>query len=169
MKYLVISDVHGNMEYARLIPSIVEREKPTQIIYLGDLFSYYGDSEEIIDIYNRYAGITIGIKGNNDSLYDAGELGFLLNNYSKFLINNKSFFFTHGHLYNEYSIPESIDVFISGHTHVSKLEKKGYLIMGNPGSLGLPRDNNHSYMIIDDKNIYIKDIDGNILNQIEYV
>jgi len=69
MKYLVISDVHGNIEYARLIPEIIEREKPSNIVLLGDLFSYYGDSEEIIDIYNRYAGITIGIKGNNDSPY----------------------------------------------------------------------------------------------------
>ena len=168
MKYLVISDVHGNIEYGRLIPEIIEREKPSQIIYLGDLFSYYGDNEELINIYNRYAGITVGVKGNNDSTYDAGELKFLLNTYSKILINNKLFFFTHGHLYNEYTIPESVDVFISGHTHRSMLEKHDYLIVGNPGSLGLPRDNNHSYMVIDEKNIYIKDIDGDIINSLEY-
>lgn len=168
MKYLVISDVHGNIEYGRLIPEIVEREKPSQIIYLGDLFSYYGDNEELIDIYNRYAGITVGIKGNNDSTYDAGNLNFLLNNYSKILINNKLFFFTHGHLYHKDDIPESVDVYISGHTHRSMLEQHGFLIVGNPGSLGLPRDDNHSYMVIDDEYIYIKDIDGNILEKLKY-
>jgi hypothetical protein len=168
MKYLVISDIHGNIEYARLIPEIIEREKPSNIVLLGDLFSYYGESEEIIDIYNRYAGITIGIKGNNDSLYDAGNLKFLLNNYSKVLINNKLFFFTHGHLYHEDDISESVDVYVSGHTHRSMLKQKDYLILANPGSLGLPRDEHHSYMIIDDETIYIKDIDGNILEKLKY-
>lgn len=168
MKVLVLSDIHGNIEYARLIPNIVDKEKPNNIVLLGDLFSYYGESDELIDIYNRYAGITIGIKGNNDSLYDINRLSFNMNNYSKMLINNRLFFFTHGHLYNKYTIPESVEIYVSGHTHIHEIVKENYLIMANPGSLGSPRDKIHSYMVIDDNYIYIKDIDGNILDSIEF-
>lgn len=44
------------------------------------------------------------------------------------------------------------------------------LIFANPGSISVPRNNSeHSYMIIDDKNIILKDVNGNILKEKNYL
>ena len=41
MKILIISDIHGSSYYAEKIKEIDEKEKPDQIILLGDLY-YHG-------------------------------------------------------------------------------------------------------------------------------
>ena len=79
-------------------------------------------------------------------------------------INNKNFFFTHGHLLYSFDF-DNVDYIISGHTHISGVKDYMNIPIINPGSISLPRDFKHTYMIISDK-IYIKDIDGNILEEV---
>jgi hypothetical protein len=53
------------------------------------------------------------------------------------------------------------------HTHfIKNINNKLYI---NTGSLSLPRNNtHHSYVVIDDHRITIKDIDNNIIDSVEY-
>ena len=49
-----------------------------------------------------------------------------------------------------------------GHTHVPKCENLGDYIYMNPGSVSIPKENSqHSYMILEDGILTLKDIDGN--------
>lgn len=93
----------------------------------------------------------------------------LMSTYSFLFYNGKRLFLTHGHLFNEDNLPPLApgDVFLYGHTHVPKAEKKGNIIVINPGSISLPKENApHIYGILNDNQFKIIDFDGNIFNEI---
>ena len=50
MKVLIISDIHGSGYYAEKIKEIEEKEKPEEIIILGDLY-YHGPRNELSQEY----------------------------------------------------------------------------------------------------------------------
>ena len=172
MKYLVISDIHGIKEYANKIPDIIKKEKPDKIIILGDILFHsalgIGDKEKSFitaETLNLYKDIIIGIRGNNDYIDDEKQLDFDLVNAYEETINGKNFYFTHGHMYNEYNIPDDIDVLVVGHTHMHEIRKTYNLTIVNAGSISLPRGGTkHSYLVIDDS-IKIKDIKGHIIEE----
>lgn len=65
--------------------------------------------------------------------------------------------------------PTFADAVVYGHYHVPVIEKQNQKIFINPGSIALPRDGaKNSYAIIDENNIIIKDIEGNIIKSIKY-
>ena len=173
MKYLVISDIHGIYEYAKLIPDIFNREECNKLILLGDLLysGYMRESrDDVINILNSMSKNIIAIRGNNDTSMDALELNFELNLSFRLILSNKVFLFTHGHMINEYNLSDYTDIIVLGHSHKHEIRKKGNLIIANPGSISLPRGStHHSYMVIDDTSIIIKDIDGNIIDSIKYI
>ena len=81
-------------------------------------------------------------------------------------INGLNFFFTHGHKYNIDNIPESIDVLVYGHFHTGFIKEKDGVICVNSGSISLPKENKkNSYLIINDNEIILKDIDGEIIDK----
>ncbi len=57
---------------------------------------------------------------------------------------------------------------IYGHTHQGFIgEKEGY-IFANPGSISLPKCNTeHSYIILEDNKIILKNVEGKIISQKE--
>lgn len=175
MKYLVVSDIHGIKKYAEKINDIVIKENIDKIILLGDLY-YNGniyelskDYIDIVDIFNKLKDKIICIRGNCDNYKDEEVSEFKFNDYVILNINNKNFFFTHGHKYNIYNIPNEIDVFIFGHLHTGFIRKIDNMLYINSGSISLPRNNTkNSYLIIEDKKIILYDISGNIIDSIEY-
>ena len=164
MKYLVVSDLHGVRDYVTEFEKLIQLENPDKIVLLGDILSNTSDDYYLSEIINLYKDKIIGIKGNNDTYYVEKLLDFKLNDYHIERINNKNFFFTHGHFLYSYDF-DNIDYIISGHTHVSGVKEYMSIPVINPGSISLPRDFKHSYMVISDK-IYIKDLDGNILKEV---
>ena len=49
------------------------------------------------------------------------------------------------------------------------LKKKGDFIFANPGSISLPKGmSTHSYILLDENKIILKDIDGKIINEYKY-
>ena len=53
-----------------------------------------------------------------------------------------------------------------GHTHVGAIEKIGDKIIANPGSISKPRGGScKSYIIIDEENIILKKLDGEIIKK----
>jgi len=171
MKYLVISDIHGKIEYAKRIDDIVKREQPNKFILLGDLYDdYSGRSNiEVSYILNKYKDIIMCTRGNCDNSFDESISDFVFKDYIELTINNKNFFFTHGHRYGIDNIPDYIDVYVFGHLHTGLIKTIENKIVVNTGSLSVPRKNTeHSYLMIDDKNIILKDINGNIIDKKVY-
>lgn len=166
MRYLVASDIHGNVYYTNKLKDLLISEKCDQLILLGDIFNL---KESNLEELNSLKSLISAVKGNCDYEEQLSKCLFPVNNYLILNINNKNFFFSHGHLYSPYNIPVGIDVFIYGHTHVYEITKINDLLIANPGSLAYPRnDTPHSYMIIDDNNIIIKDEEGNVLGLKKY-
>ena len=173
MKYLVVSDIHGSGYYAEKIEEIVKKENPDKIILLGDLY-YHGPRNRLTDGYNpmevskilnKYKDIILCTRGNCDAEVDEMISEFKFEDSIQLTIGEKRFFFTHGHKYNIDNIPQNIDVLVYGHFHTGYIKEKDGVLCVNAGSISLPKnDTPHSYLIIDDKQIILKDIDCNIVD-----
>ena len=178
MKYLVVSDIHGSAYYAKKLKEIFEKENPNKIILLGDLY-YHGprnalteeyNPSEVSKILNSYKEILRCTKGNCDAEVDEMISEFKFEDKFEININGVNFFFSHGHNYNIDNVPPVGDVVIYGHFHTAMIEEENGIIFANPGSISLPKNNTpHSYMIIDDKEIIIKDVEGNVYKKVSYI
>ena len=108
-------------------------------------------------------------KGNCDAEVDEMILDFKFESQIIININGVDFFFSHGHIYNSDNVPPAGDVIVYGHFHTGFIKEEYGLIFTNPGSISLPKNNTaHSYLIINDLEIILKDIDGSIIDRKEY-
>ena len=177
MKYLVVSDIHGSLYYARKLEEIINKENPDKIILLGDLY-YHGprnalteeyNPSEVAKILNKYADKIMCTKGNCDAEVDEMISNFKFENNIQININGVDFFFSHGHVYNSDNVPPTGDVIVYGHFHTGFIKEEYGLIFVNPGSISLPKNNTaHSYVIIDNSEIILKDVDGSVIDRKEY-
>ena len=177
MKYLVVSDIHGSSYYANKIKEIYEKENPDKIILLGDLY-YHGprnsltqeyDPMKVAEVLNSYKDKILCTKGNCDAEVDEMISEFKFEEYIELEINGVKFFFSHGHKYNMDNVPPTGEVVVYGHFHTGFIHEEYGVIFVNPGSIALPKNNTeHSYLIIDDEKLILKDVDGNIIDSREY-
>ena len=175
MKILIISDIHGSSYYPEKIKEIDEKEKPDQIILLGDLY-YHGPRNNLTQEYNpmKVAGILNDfgekvrtVRGNCDAEVDEMISYFKFDQNLEMQLNRKNVFFTHGHVYNMENLPDSkIDIMFYGHFHTGFIEEENGIIFANPGSISLPKNNTeHSYIIFDKDKITLIDVDGQIIKE----
>lgn len=175
MKILVASDIHGSAYYAKKLKERIEKEVPDQIILLGDLY-YHGPRNqlgmeyapmEVAKILNSYKNIIVSTRGNCDAEVDMMISEFEFKESIEKTINGKKFFFSHGHKYNRDSYPNSdFDIMVYGHFHTGFIEKENGKIFVNSGSVSLPKNGTkNSYLIIDENTIWLKDIDGNVIEK----
>lgn len=172
MIYIVFSDIHGSAYYTNKMKEIIEKENPDKVILLGDLY-YHGPRNPLPEEYNpklvceflnSIKDSIICIKGNCDAEVDEMISEFPFNNHVELEIGNKKYYFTHGHHENKDNIPEAIDVLVYGHFHTGFIEEVNGVICVNSGSITLPKnDTPHSYLIINEEGIKLKDIDGNLI------
>jgi len=181
MKLLIVSDIHGDIESAKNIISIYEKEACDKILILGDIL-YHGPRNDlphsynpkaVIELLNKNTDLFLAVRGNCDTEVDQMVLNFpILADYCYLSLDGISIFATHGHTYNMDNIPplRPGEILLHGHTHVLKCEKFGnnnYYI--NPGSITLPKENNpKTYMIYEGRIFTIKDIHGNIILQKQF-
>ena len=174
MKYIVFSDIHGSLYYANKMKEIIEKENIDKIILLGDLY-YHGPRNPLPEEYNPI-GVSqvlnsmkdriICIKGNCDAEVDEMISEFQFNNHIELEIGNKRYYFTHGHHENKDNIPNGIDVLVYGHFHTGFIEEVDGVVCVNSGSITLPKnDTAHSYLIISEEGIELKNIDGNLIKK----
>lgn len=179
MKLFFVSDIHGSAFYTRRALEIFKKEEADFIVILGDEL-YHGarnplpveyNPKEVTELLNEYADKIIAIRGNCDSEVDAMVLNYpMMSDYSIVLYNGRRLFLTHGHVYDEENLPKlsSGDVFIYGHYHIPKAEKKGDVFIINPGSITFPKENNpNTYAMLEDNIFTIKDLEGNIFKSLE--
>ena len=179
MKYLIVSDIHGSRYYTEKLDNIINEEKPDKIILLGDLY-YHGprnplpkeyDPKRVAEILNSYKEEILAVRGNCDAEVDQTISEFKIEEKLVLEMNDKKIFFTHGHKYNMDNLPnERIDMLVYGHFHTGFIKEKEGIIFVNAGSITLPKNNTkNSYLIIDEEKVFLKDIDGNILEEKRYV
>ncbi len=66
MKYVILSDAHGNRKYFDECITHIDQLKADRIVYLGDAYGYFADGDYIIDeLYRRNAVI---LKGNHEAM-----------------------------------------------------------------------------------------------------
>ena len=172
MRFLVVSDIHGDSYWAQRTITLFEKINADRLILLGDIL-YHGprndlpphyDPKKVIGIFNQYADRILAVRGNCEAEVDQMVLKFpVMADYMYLVSGDTSFFITHGHLYSPESLPPAVgkgSVFISGHTHVTRdYEKDGVRFM-NPGSPSIPKENSRpSYIIIEDGQARLKEFD----------
>jgi uncharacterized protein len=178
MKIFFMSDLHGSLYYTKKALDNFKKENADYIVILGDEL-YHGarnplpseyNPKEVAQLLNEFADKIIAIRGNCDSEVDEMVLDFpMMATYSIILYDNRRLFLTHGHIYNEDNLPNLSggDVFIYGHTHISKAEKQGAIFIINPGSITFPKGNcTNSYGVLEESTFKLKDLDGNVFKEL---
>lgn len=167
MKVMVISDIHGGVKYLKQALEKYREEKAEKLLILGDFTSYFNSSQSIetAEILNEFSNQIYAVRGNCDSEGFEELLNFGLMDIRHININNKVITMTHGHIYNRYNLPEYCgDIFLCGHIHYGFIQKENDKIFANPGSITNPRNGSeHSYLIIDEISITLKNLEGTIL------
>ena len=110
------------------------------------------------------------VRGNCEAEVDQMVLDFpVMADYCILAIDGKTFYATHGHVYNQNNLPPLCqgDILIHGHTHVLKVEQmEGYILL-NPGSVSIPKEGNPpTYAVLEDGIFSIKDFQGNIVKSV---
>lgn len=175
MKIYVISDIHGSIKYLKDFFDYYDKE--SRLIILGDVL-YHGprndlpleyNPKEVIKLLNSYKDKILWIKGNCDSEVDEMVLDFKVYKEAKIRFNDYNIYLTHGHINNESNMSlKEKDILLYGHTHINKLEKINGYIVGNPGSISLPKENTkNSFMVIEDSCITIYSLENEVLYRLE--
>lgn len=173
MKILIASDLHGSSYYAKKIVEILRKEKAEKLVLLGDIYNHGPRNPfpkeyapmEVAELLNSIKDRLIIIKGNCDSEVDTMISEFDFIEGMCLYLEEKTVFLTHGHVYNKDNLPKTVyDAIIYGHFHTGFIEEIDGVLVANTGSLSLPKDNTpNSYIIIENGNIILKDIDGKVL------
>jgi hypothetical protein len=176
---MIASDIHGSAYFCRKMLNAFEKEKACRLVLLGDLL-YHGPRndlprdyapKQVIPMLNEHKHEILAIRGNCDAEVDQMVLEFpVMADYAILIDEGKTFYLSHGHIYNEENLPplHKGDVFLYGHTHVLRAEKKDGQVYLNPGSVSLPKEGNvPSYATLEHGLFTIRDFDGNMIKQLE--
>lgn len=160
MKLLIASDIHGSAYWCRKLLEVYETEKPDKLVLLGDIL-YHGPRNDlpreyapkaVIALLSPLAEKILCVRGNCEAEVDQMVLPFpCMAPYSQLLVEDKTFYLTHGHHENPRNLPRLNpgDVFLSGHTHVKEdIQVEGVRCL-NPGSVSIPKDGSHSCLVYD--------------------
>ena len=132
MKICVFSDSHGS---AQPMIAAIEREQPQLCFFLGD------GERDLTAVRTRYPDLPFyAVRGNCDA--NSGLSASLT-----CAVGGVRIFAAHGHQYNVKYEPalESLadaardagaSVALFGHTHCSRMERQGELLLFNPGTVG---------------------------------
>ena len=183
MKWMIASDIHGSAYYCRQMLAAFEREQADRLLLLGDIL-YHGprndlprdyDPKAVIAMLSPLQNSILSVRGNCDTEVDQMVLEFpILADYALLAIEGKTFYATHGHVYNQDSLPpmQEGDILIHGHTHLLKAEQVktedcGQITVLNPGSVSIPKGGNpNTYGVFADGVFSIRTLDGDIVKEI---
>ena len=169
MKIMFASDIHGSYKYAKLMKKKFVEEKAEKLVLLGDLL-YHGPRNDlpeeyapkkVIELLNGMKNDILCVRGNCEAEVDQMVLEFpCMADYAVMYLDGKMLYITHGHITNPDNPPpmNNGDYLINGHTHIGAIENRGDFTYLNPGSISIPKDGRHSYMIYEDGKFIIKEL-----------
>ena len=159
MKFLVLTDIHGSIKYLKLAMEKLNMHNCEKILLLGDLL-YHGprndlpleyNPKEVTSLLNIYKDKIISVKGNCDAEVDEMVLEFPLFPEAIVKLNSTTINLTHGHHLDEFDFDGYV---LFGHTHINKVDDKKI----NIGSVSIPKDNHHTYAILDESSLTSYDL-----------
>ncbi len=190
----IISDIHGNYEALKVVLQELDKKGVTKIYCLGDVVGYYSQVNECCDAlrernieclmgnhdwYMSSGSFCPRSQSVNDCLVyqrkviTTENFNWLKTFKLQFEFDNVKM--VHGgwtdpideYLYEpnaEYFNKIEGEIYISGHTHIQQLKHFGNKIYCNPGSVGMPRDENpkSAYAIMEYGNITLHRVDYDI-------
>ncbi len=169
-KLMIASDIHGSAFWCRKMLEARKREGDVRLLLLGDIL-YHGPRndlpdeyapKEVISMLNEIKNEIYCVRGNCEAEVDQMVLEFpVLADYCLFPVGERMMYCTHGHIYNENTLPpmREGDILLYGHTHVPRAEWSGGHIMLNPGSVSIPKENSpHSYAVLEDGKFQLKEL-----------
>lgn len=175
MKFIIASDIHGDIDCTNALLSIFEKEKADKLVLLGDIL-YHGprndlpagyNPKKVITALNEIADKIICVRGNCDAEVDQMVLNFpIMDDFRYIEADGLRIFTTHGHHYNQDTPPRMSkgEILIHGHTHIPKCERFGENYCMNPGSISIPKGGyKPSYMIYENRSFTIRDFDSEVI------
>ena len=177
MKFLIASDLHGSSYYANALIKAFKEEGADKLIILGDIYNHGPRNPlpkeyaplKVAETLNAIKDKLIVIKGNCDSEVDTMISEFDFIEGTCLSLSGKTFYLTHGHVYNKDKLPKTaFDFLIYGHFHTGFIEKQGAMTVANCGSVSLPKNGTaNSYIILTDTELILKDFDGNVIKSVK--
>ncbi len=164
MKLLICSDIHGSAYYCEML--LKEIEKADRVLVLGDIL-YHGPRNDlprdyapkkVIEMLNPFKNKLLCVRGNCDTEVDQMVLDFpILADYAVIPVKDRLIYATHGHKFNESSLPPLAkgDILLNGHTHVSKCTEYDDFIYMNCGSVSIPKEDTPHSVIISDEGKFL--------------
>ena len=150
MKYMFASDIHGSAYYCSKMLEAYHKEQGDRLVLLGDLL-YHGPRndlprdyapKQVIAMLNQWKEHLYVIRGNCDAEVDQMVL----------------------HL----PPMKKGDIFIQGHTHVLRADKKENYTILNPGSVSIPKEGNiPTYAVLENGLFSIRGFDGEIVKELQ--
>ena len=169
--FLVVSDIHGALSGAKAMEEAFSYHHADKILCLGDVL-YHGPRnnlpsdyapKEVITIMNAFKDKIIAVRGNCDAEVDQMVLNFPITaDYNILFHGTHQIFMSHGHVYGPNNLPTlSVgDSFLSGHTHIPTAYEKDGILLLNPGSISLPKENHpRTYAIINEDGFTVYTLD----------
>lgn len=179
MKYMFASDIHGSAYYCSKVLETFRRSGAERLILLGDLL-YHGPRndlprdyapKQVFEMLNEYKEKICAVRGNCDSEVDQMVLEFpIMSDYAVLLLNERTFFVTHGHLFDKEHRPpmKAGDILVHGHTHLPVAEPMDDCYLVNPGSVSLPKGQNPpTYGMFCETTFEILDFEGNVIKALK--
>ena len=167
MKLLIASDIHGSAYWCGRLMEEIRREDPDRVLLLGDLL-YHGPRNDlprdyapkrVIPMLSQIKEKIMAVRGNCEAEVDQMVLPFpCLADFSQLMVDGKLFHLSHGHHQNPQNLPPLPEgsVFLFGHTHVKLDESVCGIRCLNPGSVSIPKDGSHSFLIYENGNFSFK-------------
>ena len=167
MKLVIASDIHGSAYWCQKLMEEIQKESPDRVILLGDLL-YHGPRndlprdyapKQVIPMLSGIREKIAAVRGNCEAEVDQMVLPFpCLADYAEILVDGRLFHLSHGHHQNPQNLPPLPEgsVFLFGHTHVKLDKTVGGIRCLNPGSVSIPKDGSHSYLIYENGEFFFK-------------
>ena len=184
MNVWIASDIHGSALYCRKLLDLMEKRGADRLVLLGDLL-YHGprndlpegyDPKAVFAMLNSVKERILCVHGNCDAEVDQMVLDFpIMADYGLFVIDGRTLYATHGHVYNQDNLPpmKAGDILVHGHTHLLKAERVdtgacGTITVLNPGSVSIPKGGNpNTYAMLEDGVFSILTLDGAMVKEIK--
>lgn len=179
MKYLLLSDIHGSLTRLKQVLDIYRQERCDMLLLLGDILNYGPrnglpeglDARGVADALNPLQDDIVAVRGNCDSEVDQMLLHFpILATYSLLVDEGRRILLTHGHVYNEQTLPPGhFDAVVYGHTHLWELSRTtredGHsMIICNTGSITFPKGGKEpTFGLLDNGTLSIRNLENQVL------
>lgn len=173
MKYMIASDLHGSAFYARRLAEIFAAEKADMLVLLGDIYNHGPRNPlpeeyaplKVAEVLNGLADRLLVVKGNCDSDVDTLISDFEFVSEAVLSDGGKRVFLQHGDRFSIEHLPKNCGSgFFYGHYHTGFIKRMGDVLVANPGSVSLPKqDTARGYLLLENGTVTLKELGGAVL------